>query len=482
MRVGRQVTLELLVRDVELEPVAEGLERLRRQLLHLVDGVAGLEVGPERPSLDRLREDDGRRPGRLHGSLEGGVHLAVVVATAGQLDDVVVGEVLDELAEPRVRPEEVVADEVTGLDRVGLHLPVGDLVHPVDEHAVHVPLEQVVPLAAPHDLDDVPSRPAEDALELLDDLAVAAHRAVELLQVAVDDEGQVVEPLAGRHGEGTERFGLGGLAVPAEEPHVLVGGVLEPAVLEVAVETRLVDRVEGSEAHRDRGELPEVGHQPRVRVARQPAWFDLGTEAVEPRLVHPSLEERAGVDARGGVTLEVDLVAATGVVLAPEEVVEPDLVERRRRRVGADVPARPALDVGAVDHHGRVPADVAPDAPFELLVPGEARFTLGRDRVDVVGRRQRRDPDVALAGPLEDLQEEEAPAAAAVLVDHRVEGLEPLAGLDLVDVGVLRRQTVGDDRLVTARDEVLLLSHLGHGCSSPSRGSSRCCEESGWPP
>jgi hypothetical protein len=59
--VGRQVALELLVGDVEVEPVAEGLERLRRQLLHLVDGVAGLEVRPERPALDGLGEDDRRR-------------------------------------------------------------------------------------------------------------------------------------------------------------------------------------------------------------------------------------------------------------------------------------------------------------------------------------------------------------------------------------------------------------------------------------
>jgi hypothetical protein len=35
-----------------------------------------------------------------------------------------------------------------------------------------------------------------------------------------------------------------------------------------------------------------------------------------------------------------------------------------------------------------------------------------------------------------------------VLVDHGVEGLEPLAGLDLVDVRVLGRDAVGDDRLV----------------------------------
>ena len=52
--------------------------------------------------------------------------------------------------------------------------------------------------AAPDHLDHVPAGAAEIGFQLLDDLAVAAHRAVEALQVAVDDEDQVVEPLARR--------------------------------------------------------------------------------------------------------------------------------------------------------------------------------------------------------------------------------------------------------------------------------------------
>jgi hypothetical protein len=80
--------------------------------------------------------------------------------------------------------------------------------------------EQRVPVAAPDDLDDVPARAAEERLELLDDLAVAAHRAVEPLQVAVDDEGEVVQLLAGGQPDRAERLGLVHLAVAAERPHV----------------------------------------------------------------------------------------------------------------------------------------------------------------------------------------------------------------------------------------------------------------------
>ncbi len=173
------------------------------------------------------------------------------------------------MREPRIRPEEVLADVRAAGDRELLELAVERLVHLLDEDAVDVAGEQVVPLAAPDDLDDVPAGAAEDRLELLDDLAVAADRAVEPLQVAVDDEGQVVEALAGGDVEGAERLGLVRLAVAEERPDARAGRVDQAAVVEVAVEARLVDRADRPEAHRDRRELPEVGHQARVRVGGQ---------------------------------------------------------------------------------------------------------------------------------------------------------------------------------------------------------------------
>ena len=182
------------------------------------------------------------RAGVLDRGLVRGVDLAVVVAAAAQLGEVVVGQVLDELAQARIRPEEVLADVRAAGDRELLELAVERLVHLLDEHAVDVAGQQVVPLARPDDLDDVPAGAAEDRLELLDDLAVAAHRAVEALQVAVDDEGQVVEALARRDVERAERLGLVRLAVAEERPDARSARVDDAAVLEVAVEAGLVDR------------------------------------------------------------------------------------------------------------------------------------------------------------------------------------------------------------------------------------------------
>ncbi len=139
----------------------------------------------------------------------------------------------------------------------------------------------------PDDLDDVPARSAELRLELLDDLAVASHRSVQALEVAVDDEGQVVQVLLRGDVQRAARLDLIHLAVAEERPGVLLGGVLQAAVVEVPVEGGLLDRVDRADAHGDGGgELPEVLHRARVRVRRHAALVgELLAEPVQTGLV-----------------------------------------------------------------------------------------------------------------------------------------------------------------------------------------------------
>ncbi len=233
---------------------------------------------------------------------------------------------------------------------------------------------------------------------------------------------------------------------------------------QVAVEPRLVDRVQRPEAHRHGRELPEVRHQPGVRVRRQPAAAvrELLPEPVELALRQPPLEERPRVDAGRGVPLEEDLVARLAVVLAAEEVVEPDLVERGGRRVGRDVPAHAgaARAVGARHHDRGVPPDVGADAPLDVLVAGEPRLPLRRDRVDVVGGAQAGHPDLLLAGPLEQAQHEVPGPAAAPRPGDGIERVDPLPGLIWIDVRQLGGQTVADNRETLASGS--------HGVASPS--------------
>ena len=151
-----------------------------------------------------------------------------VVAAAAQAQQVVVGQVVHQAWRSRFRAEEVLAHVRAGGDRVLLELAVERGVHLLDEHAVHIPGEEVVPLAAPDDLDDVPAGAAEQALQLLDDLAVAADGSVQALQVAVDDEREVVEAVARRQGDAGDRLRLVHLAVAEESPDPLPRRVPDP--------------------------------------------------------------------------------------------------------------------------------------------------------------------------------------------------------------------------------------------------------------
>ena len=234
----------------------------------------------------------------FHGRPVGRVNLAVVVSAALEVPDRIIGHVLHQGLGAGVAAEEMLLDVGAVVGLVGLEVTIGGGVHQIHQRAVLVGVQQGVPLAAPHHLDDVPAGTAEERFEFLNDLAVAADRAVESLQVAVDHERQVVERFVGRDLDQPPRLGLVHLAVAEERPHVLIGGVLDAAVGQVVVVAGLEDRVHRAQAHRHRRELPEIGHQTGMRVGRQtPAGVAvLLAEAVEPVGGQAALQERPGVD------------------------------------------------------------------------------------------------------------------------------------------------------------------------------------------
>ena len=122
-----------------------------------------------------------------------GVDLFGIVAAAAHLLQLLVGVVLDHLGQPRVRAEEVLADVGAVGDRVLLVLAVHDFFHAFGQQAVAILFEQRVPVVAPDHLDNIPLGAAEGSLQFLNYLAIAAHRTVKALQVAVDDPDKVVQ-------------------------------------------------------------------------------------------------------------------------------------------------------------------------------------------------------------------------------------------------------------------------------------------------
>jgi hypothetical protein len=192
-------------------------------------------------------------------------------------------------------------------------------------------------------------------------------------------------------------------------------------------------------------------------------------------LGQPALEEGAGVHAGGGVPLEVDLVAAALVVLAAEEVVEADLVQRGSRGVGGDVAAdADAGPLRAVHHDRRVPAGrKAGSDARPASSPGNHGSRLGRDGVDVVRASQARHAHVLLGRAAQERQHDVARAVGAGVRDQRVERVDPLARLVRVDVDVLGGETACEQRLAFAsrcHGTVQLLGSQG----SCWRRRSRC--------
>ena len=237
-------------------------------------------------------------------------------------------------------------------------------------------------------------------------------------------------------GDGAERLRLVGLAVAQERPDLALRRVRDAAVGQVAHEPGLVDGHDRPEAHRDRRELPEVRHQPGVGVGGQAARLrDLLAEALELFLRDPALQVGARVDARRGVALDVDEVTAVLVRRRVPEVVEADLVEERRRLEAGDVPAQlRGLLVGAQDHRDRVPADQRADAPLHRRVARQRRLVFAVDRVHVRRRPHVLDRRAAQPGPLDHPLDQIMGAPRAVVLDDGIEGLEPLLGLDCVDI------------------------------------------------
>ena len=231
------------------------------------------------------------------------------------------------------------------------------------------------------------------------------------------------------------RLGLVHLAVAHEGPDLAARRVTDIAPRQVLHEARLVDGRQRAEAHRDCRELPEAGHQPGVRVGRQPATAYFLAEAQHLLLREAAFEKGARVDAGRRVALDEDQVAAVVGARGVPEVVEADLVERRRRLEAGDVAAQlGGLLVGPQHRRDGVPAHQRADRVLKVRVAGDRRFEFLGDRVDVRRAEVFSGMQPASARVSEERFEQLAGATRPVAAHDRVERVEPLGGLRWVDV------------------------------------------------
>ena len=328
-------------------------------------------------------------------------------------------------------PKQVLPEIRSALDEVFLILTVADFTQSPHQQSVAIVLNQAVPIRAPDALDHVPARAAENRFQFLNDLSVAAHRTVESLQVAVHHEDQVVELFARRQRDRSQRLRLVHLAVAEKCPNLAARRLLEAAILQILDEARMVNRLDRAQPHRDRRELPEFRHQPRMRIRTQSsAWLQLAPEILQLLLRNAAFEISARINSRRGVSLEVDDVTVASLGLRAEEMIECHFVERGRGGKGRNMSADAFLNLVRAYHHGqRIPADQALDAPFHLLAARKWRLLPDGNRVLIRRRRRKWQVDAAFAPRMQrQLLQQTASPVRAAMRKNIVQGIDPLPG------------------------------------------------------
>ena len=436
----------------QIEPVAESQQGVGLQLLLLVRAHLALAPVAHAVALLGLGQDDGGLAGSVCRRVIGRVNLDGIVAAALEPIDVRVGQVGDDGLQFGIFVEEMLAVEPPVGGGVLLQLAIDRFVQALEDDPLPVAGEQRIPVRAPQQLDHAPARAGEQAFQFLDDGAVAAHRAVQALQVAVDHDDEVVQSLASGQRQPGQRFRFVHLAVAHEGPHLAPGGGEKAAMVEVAQEPRLIDGLERAESHRAGRELPELGHQVRMAVGRQALAADFPPVMVQLRLAEPPFEEGAGVDAGGGMGLEKHQISR---LAGAEKVVEPDLEQVRRRGVAGDVAAQFGRQaVGPHHHRQRVPADQRDQPLFGVERPGKRGLVGEGDGVAVRRAPYRRQGHAPGPGAVEQLAQQEGGAVAAGVRDDGIERVQPLLGFGRIGVrrqdgpvaGTTEIGTVGHER------------------------------------
>ena len=160
-------------------------------------------------------------------------------------------------------------------------------------------------------------------------------------------------------------------------------------------------------------------------------------------LAQPTFEEGSRIDARRAVTLDEQQVTPVLLGHGVPEVAEADVVEGRSRLEARDVAAQlGALPVGAQDDRQRVPADDGAQPVLDRPVARGLLLLLGRNRVLVGGGQRARNVDAFTPGLVDEPVDQVVRALRAAERLHRLQGVEPLAGLGDIDVLLLAHQVL----------------------------------------
>src|SRR3974377_2475560 len=137
--------------------------------------------------------------------------------------------------------------------------------------------------------------------------------------------------------------------------------------MQIFEEARLIDRHEGPEPHGHRRELPELRHQPRMRIGGEPVAGGFLAKVQKLLLAQSALNEGARVDARRRMSLDVDEVPAILFRWTAPDMAEADVVKRGGGVKARDMPAKlRRFLVRAQNDRDRIPANDGPDTMLDV--------------------------------------------------------------------------------------------------------------------
>ena len=151
--VGRRAVEDgparIVIRERNIESIAEGQQRVFFQLLLLVGDVLCFTGGSEAIAFDRLSQDDHWLSLGFYGLGVGGVHFLWVVPSSFELPERVVRHIGHHGAELWGDAEEVLSDVRPAPEHIGLVVAVDDLGHPVAEQTLVVTGQERDPSCLP---------------------------------------------------------------------------------------------------------------------------------------------------------------------------------------------------------------------------------------------------------------------------------------------------------------------------------------------
>ena len=256
----------LLIRQRQIETIAKGQQGRLVKFFLAVCGHLSLTSLSHAIAFFGVCQYDSGLTSMCSSCSIGSVDFHQIVAATFEPVNLFVGQALRELRELRVLSEECLSVKAPVFGRKGLHLSIHGAGKSFDQRPVCVACKQSIPVAAPNEFDDVPTRATKQFFQLVNDATIAAYRTIQSLQIAVDHPDQIVQAFARRECEGAHAFWLIHFPVAEDTPDFTVLAIEQTPVCQITHETRMVNGADRTNAHGSGRKLPKVWHQPRMRV------------------------------------------------------------------------------------------------------------------------------------------------------------------------------------------------------------------------